>query len=196
MLVNHQVVAPGGSAHRGDYVAPLKRAHIDDEGTLRLAWWDGNAALKGNTSAGPLNGTLGSVVEGSVALPAGGALSLAPCGSPSDSGSSVEVNGTSLTMQIAVDGKVIEHVDRALGAVIPRVRSGATNFTLLQRKGMFEFYLGGFLALPERLDGVHDCLELRASGGLRVERTFEMVRMPIGPPVPEAPTWPQRRPQS
>ena len=27
--------------------------------------------------------------------------------------------------------------------------------------GMVEFYLGGFLALPERLDKRHDCLELR-----------------------------------
>jgi hypothetical protein len=41
-----QVVAPGGGTIGGDYVAPLKTAHVDANGTLRLALWSGNAALK------------------------------------------------------------------------------------------------------------------------------------------------------
>ena len=42
VLVNHHSIARGGMVHFGS----LKRAAIDAEGTLRLAWWEGNETLK------------------------------------------------------------------------------------------------------------------------------------------------------
>jgi len=38
-----------------NYVAPIKRAMVDEEGTLRLGWWEGNNALKGMESMPVLN---------------------------------------------------------------------------------------------------------------------------------------------
>jgi hypothetical protein len=42
VLVNHHSIARGGMVHFGS----LKRAAVDAEGTLRLAWWEGNEKLK------------------------------------------------------------------------------------------------------------------------------------------------------
>ena len=42
------------------------------------------------------------------------------------------------------------------------LQAGSTNFTLLQRHGMWEFYLGGFLALPERMATAPSCMEIVA----------------------------------
>lgn len=42
MLVNHHSIARNGAV----WFAPLKRAAVDSEGTLRLAWWEGNERLK------------------------------------------------------------------------------------------------------------------------------------------------------
>eukprot|EP01046_Picozoa_sp_COSAG06_P043644 COSAG06_NODE_5751_length_3293_cov_2.735128_2_plen_76_part_00 len=42
------------------------------------------------------------------------------------------------------------------------VQAGSANFTLLQRHGMWEFYLGGFLALPERMATAPSCMEIVA----------------------------------
>ena len=109
-------------------------------------------------------------------------------------GSSVIVNGTDLTMQLCKAGACIEHVDRALtlsllnsGAV--NIGSNTANFTLLQRRGMWEFYLSNFLALPERLAAAHECLSVQGSGGLVVHRAWDMTEMPPSAPVAIAPTW-------
>ena len=106
MLVNHQVVAPGGGTIGGDWIAPLKSVHIDHAGELRLIYWTGNEKLKSTsrqlsvvtnvmatsnratnrgrlgavaTTVEALNGTLGFVVQGNIHLPQGGQLSLCPC---------------------------------------------------------------------------------------------------------------------
>lgn len=42
LLVNHHAMAADGRV----FFAPLKRAVVDDEGTLRLKWWAGNERLK------------------------------------------------------------------------------------------------------------------------------------------------------
>lgn len=213
MLVNHQVVAPGGGTIGGDYIAPLKAVHIDHAAELRLIYWKGNDALKGTlreagTSTEALNGTLGFVVEGSMQLPLGGELTLCPCndsatdnqigrnnGCSSTSGSSVKVNGTDLTMQLCKAGTCIEHIDRALTPSLlsdtDGAGSGSANFTLLQRRGMWEFYLSGFLALPERMSAAHDCLTIQGTGGLVVDRVWDMTEMPPSKPVAIAPTWPK-----
>ena len=242
MLVNHQVVAPGGGTIGGDWIAPLKAVHIDHAAELRLIYWKGNNALKGALrvpGAGPktmdggptrsatttvaaepeapkpaqaplvvaegLNGTLGFVVEGSVHLPLGGELSVCSCNLTAagddgtrnngisdcfTGGSSVRVNGTDLTMQLCKAGDCIEHIDRALTpSLLSSVAGGSANFTLLQRRGMWEFYLGGFLALPERLAAAHECLSVQAAGGLVINKVWDMTEMPPQTPVAIAPTW-------
>ena len=91
-------------------------------------------------------------------------------------------------MEVQVNGVLRETVDRALTLDI--LPGPATNFTLLQRRGMWEFYLGGFLALPERLAAAHPCRDLVAKGGLVIEHVFDMNDMPPSTPVKPAPTWP------
>eukprot|EP01052_Picozoa_sp_SAG31_P033663 SAG31_NODE_3833_length_3838_cov_2.158866_3_plen_261_part_00 len=238
MLVNHQVVAPGGGTIGGDWIAPLKAVHIDHAAELRLIYWKGNNALKGTlrvaragsrgngddrarrkrgTDVGPsakgpavveaLNATLGFVVEGTLLLPLSGEISLQPCNSTAANkseddgcngcatagGSSVKVNGTDLTMQLCKAGNCVEHIDRALTPSLlsgGNVTSNTANFTLLQRRGMWEFYLSGFLALPERLAAAHECLSVQVTGGLVVDRVWDMTEMPPQKPVAIAPTWP------
>jgi len=83
VLVNHHSIARNGEV----YLAPLKAAHVDRDGTLRLAWWRGNDRLKREAVAvrvpagaprdektpAMLDGTLdaerGVILEGDLALP-------------------------------------------------------------------------------------------------------------------------------
>ena len=67
--------------------------------------------------------------------------------------------------------------------------TSSLRFTLLARRGMWEFYLGGFLALPARLRATSDCVEIVASGGLRIDAVHTMTAMPPSTPVKPAPTW-------
>ena len=59
LLVNHHLVTriTRSESFHGmvNYVAPLKRALVDEEGTLRLGWWEGNKTLKGKKQAFVLN---------------------------------------------------------------------------------------------------------------------------------------------
>jgi hypothetical protein len=50
MLIAHHVLSATEQEkdQREVYVAPLKRAEVDAEGTLRFTWWRGNEALKGD----------------------------------------------------------------------------------------------------------------------------------------------------
>ena len=83
VLVNHHSI----SRQSGVYFAPLKRAVVDRDGTLRLAWWEGNEKLKhraipvtpaqaplpGAPAVFPLDPTFdvgqGVIVEGSIKVP-------------------------------------------------------------------------------------------------------------------------------
>ena len=198
---------PGGGTESADYVAPLKAVVIDMEGTLRLAYWKGNDVLKGIPlkSVAPglvqLNGSDGFVAEGTVSVEAGGTLSFAACGGASGGDVSISVAGNTLAMQILAGSTVKENIDRALSNETiqfvqqERVQGGGTetvvNFTVVQRKGMWEFYLGGILALPERLPAAWPCIDLAASGGLVIEKAWTMPAMPANTPVPPAPTDPK-----
>jgi hypothetical protein len=189
MLVNHQVVAPGGGTIGGDYVAPLKRALVSEDLELRLAYWEGNGALKGKELALGAGMSMhtgqGAVVEGTVMLPAGGSLGFTSCDGAAYH--TVSVNGSTLAMTISAGTKVLEHVDRLLKAITAGA-TNAVNFTVLQRHGMYEFYLGGFLAVPERLPRT-GCIKLVSGGGLKIERAWNMTSMPANTPVKPAPTW-------
>ena len=59
-------------------MSPFKRALVDDEGTLRFGWWEGNARLMGPTlppldpaghALSAVNGSIGAVVEATIQLP-------------------------------------------------------------------------------------------------------------------------------
>jgi hypothetical protein len=66
MLVNHHSIPREGGGEVA--MAPLKRAVVDEHGTLRLGWWEGNEALKG-AEVEPLaefDMATGIVVEGTL----------------------------------------------------------------------------------------------------------------------------------
>lgn len=127
-----------------------------------------------------------------VELPAGGAISLCECGAANCSAdASLSISGDSLVGSISKGGKLMETVDRALTTQLVGATAAGTNFTVLHRHGMWEFYLGGFLMLPERMSASHTCVEVQGSGGLRLEKGWEMTPMPPSTPVPTAPTWPR-----
>ena len=86
-----------------------------------------------------------------------------------------------------ISGRLIVHAPVLQSPLSSSANS--VDWLLLQRQGMWEFYLGGFLILPERLASAYSCIELIASGGLTVEDVWEMAPMPRSAPVPVAPTY-------
>ena len=87
---------------------------------------------------------------------------------------------------MVISGRLIVHAPVLQS---PLSSANSVDWLLLQRHGMWEFYLGGFLILPERLASAYSCIELIASGGLTVEDVWEMAPMPPSAPVPVAPTY-------
>ena len=81
--MSHQTYSHAGRT----YVSPFTRADVDDEGTLRFAWWEGNERLKGAevaVAADPhapcyfqtaTNVSVGAVLEATVTLPPAAAAS-------------------------------------------------------------------------------------------------------------------------
>jgi hypothetical protein len=65
MLVNHHSIPREGNVA----FAPMKRAVVDKGGTLRLGWWEGNEALKGEEVevSAPFDMERGLVIEGAMA---------------------------------------------------------------------------------------------------------------------------------
>jgi hypothetical protein len=148
----------------------------------------------------------------------GGALALHDCRDATRN-STILINGSSLVAEIFSAGQLLETVDRALTPALMHstgtfaaashpihvateaavITVQQTTFILLQRKGMWEFYLGDFLILPERLQidpssgAAPACIELHASGGLEVTEAWTMSDMPSATPVPVAPTYPHAK---
>ena len=159
MLVNHHSMAAGGV-----FFAPLKRAVVDPEGTLRLAWWEGNEKLKheainvkqsppGPRQASPIavlenvfDSRNGLVLEGTMSLPA--SADARPRGLYLDSGDGkgtaiyVGPGGVSRIGPVSADGSGFvckERTDR-------EANFGATaRFRLLSKGPLLEFYLNDFL---------------------------------------------------
>ena len=160
VLVNHHAMS--GQKH-GDrpitYAAPLKRAHVDPEGILRLKYWEGNDALKGEplatdrtrstASVRPIADRLdfarGVVVEGSVPIPDHGQS--APVALALDAGDrcyAVRVQAEArVEMGLMCTSnntfKCMHWAERDL------VLRGQVPFRLLARRGMLEFYLADHL---------------------------------------------------
>ncbi len=162
LLVNHHSMSPGGV-----YAAPLKRAEVDSEGTLRLQYWEGNDALKGEgvavLSNGPatpamtlvtdyLNFRSGIVAEGTIQMPRVMA---------EVAGVYLYAGATGFAVRLLPGGVVeIGQMD-AFGDYwgpqqrVDREWSFPPNprFRLLARRGMMEFYLDEQLIECQQLTG-------------------------------------------
>ena len=151
------------------YMTPMKRARADKEGTLRLAWWEGNEKLKGEAvgvKTPALQNALamleprfdvesGFVLEGTLSIPAAGAPQ--PPGIYLESGEKLPTvirvlhQGISQIGTVRPDGSDFqprpaqavwsgtEQIDREM-PFGPTAR-----FRLLVRHGMLEFYLDDIL---------------------------------------------------
>jgi len=158
VLVNHHSQMRNGQV----YFAPLKRAIVDAEGTLRLGWWEGNEVLKQDTVIidNPqdviLDTTAGVIIEGTLILP----KEDAPTGvwlGMNDGGRIEILTNTQGIMQICItgdnDGGVIteETIDREM--TFPETCS----FRLLVKHSLVEFYLDDILmqcySMPKNANG-------------------------------------------
>jgi hypothetical protein len=143
ILVNHHTLAEGqfSDEHFVVYYAPLKKAQVID-GTLYLAWWQGNDKLK-NRKVEPstfaeqihFETTQGIVLEGEMTLP--GKLVI-NCDGEVGTGIVVNDKGVTEIGPLKADWsefKCEERVDRemAFGA--------CPHFRLLLNRTMLEFYL-------------------------------------------------------
>mgnify|MGYP000987965103 CR=1 FL=1 len=158
LLVNHHSI----SRDRGVFFAPLKKAVVDGEGTLRLMWWEGNEKLKRRPVAvrsaqcvepagiamldGAFDAASALVVEGRIRLPAKADEPL--CGlyieQPAASGTAILVGPNGVTQFGAIQGdgkgfKADDRVDRqtAFGPTVA--------FRLLWKRSLVEFYLDDHL---------------------------------------------------
>lgn len=171
LLVNHHSRARDGQV----YFAPLKRALVDADGTLRLGWWEGNDRLKADATApqctlgeavgshprvldGDWDTTAGVILEGTVDLPSPESPQPAGLFLGSRGGGGVAVlvgeGGVTRMGPISDDGSGFaaeETIDREM-AFPPRAR-----FRLLLKHSLVEFYLDDILiqcySMPDRADG-------------------------------------------
>lgn len=165
LLVNHHSMSP-----RGVYSAPLKRAVVDDEGTLRLAYWEGNETIKGDEvpvlSDGPatpamslvsgyLNFRKGIVAEGTIRIPR----------TVGDvAGAYLYVGSTGYAIRVLPGGVTeIGQMDAFGDYWGPQQRvdrerrfPDPSRFRLLARRGMLEFYLDDQLIECQMLTGTAD----------------------------------------
>lgn len=168
MLVNHHSIAKNNG---GNYFAPLKRAVVDTEGTLRLGWWSGNEKLKVRIvdiaeAAEPsspvmldahLDPDQGFILEGDMLLPRGHEQQTGVfIETVEQDGEAfmVQPGGAVVMGRMQLAGLVLvqeERVDRAM-TFGEKVR-----FRLLVKHSLSEFYLDDILiqciSLPQRATG-------------------------------------------
>jgi hypothetical protein len=170
LLVNHHSMSlvgipEGESAYQWAnrqglvWFAPLKRAVVDDQGTLRLRYWEGNDRLKGKSrepefldqpsSSGSRVRMLsdhvdverGIILEGILAIPSGDSP---PSGlyieTGGDRGVAILVGAAGVTEfgSVDADGSGFDADDRVDRAMVP---GRTSHFRLLLRDALLEFYL-------------------------------------------------------
>ena len=148
MLVNHHSIPREGG---GDVaMAPLKRAVVDAKGTLRLGWWEGNEALKGEEVDPWAEFDMGEgiVVEGTlIEAPGLGGQASGTLGIDN------REEGTGIMFQIRGGGVDIQPIDthrRGLPACDDSIELGEglgneVRFKLLVRWNMAELYVNDLL---------------------------------------------------
>ena len=175
LIVQHYLTRERGGGAEGaknydtTYMAPIKAALVDQEGTLRLGYWKGNEALKGKAAPAEtlgrqnhlaflnhsFNVNQGFVLEGTIRLPSEGEPELPgiylASGEERPTVLQATAKGTSRIGTVQADGsdfrlresKVVwcgpAEVDREM-------KYGPTvKFRLLVRKSMIEFYMDDVL---------------------------------------------------
>jgi hypothetical protein len=172
VLVNHHSIARSGMV----YFAPLKATRVDEQGTLRLAWWRGNEKMKheplklsDNLQRDGDVGQLawidrtfpvddGFILEGNVAL-AGGTES-------QPRGLYIETSpGRGVAIRLAASGAATIGTQRSDGTEFTAEKSvdrqwqfgSNAQFRLLLKSTVMEFYLDDLLiecfSLPEPASG-------------------------------------------
>ena len=169
LLINHHAMARNGQV----YFAPLKRAAVDAEGTLRLAWWPGSEKMKHRPIAiGPpapgqrialLPNTFdiraGMILEGTLTVPAKGARRpglYVACAADSGVALLVGAAGVAEIGAMRADGsgfKAESRVDREMSFGQP------ARFRLLLKGSLIELYLDDVLI---------DCYSLPSDGTGRI----------------------------
>jgi len=149
VLVTHHAIARNGQVYCGQ----LKRAVLDEEGTLRLGWWEGNETLKHKpvevTADSAFDTRSGIVLEGKMPVPS--VLTLECTGGKK---AEIRVGTGGVTELGSVTGgsfKREKRVDR-------QFPFGETaRFRLLLRYSLLEFYLDDILiecfSLPDAATG-------------------------------------------
>ena len=161
ILVNHHSMSGRKYGNRPiTYVAPLKRAIVDDEGVLRLKYWKGNDALKGEPRnvlvetpdsslvvTDELDFTKGVIAEGNIGIPV----------HPSDkrTGISLDIENKKYLVNVICGGIVeFDVVPVSMNSEGKRITyridrewpfGKTATFRLLARRGMLEFYLDDHL---------------------------------------------------
>ncbi len=162
VLVNHHAIARSGPV----YLSPLKLAVLDRAGTLRLAWWPGNEAMKhepvaieapkphdgpGNPPAiamcaAKLPAAGGVIVEGTLALPAKPRARrrglYIECGAGQGSAILINAAGQAELGPMKADGtgfKAEKKADREMSFGTP------ARFRLLLAGSLLEFYVDDIL---------------------------------------------------
>jgi len=164
VLVNHHAMRRDRQRqHVPDvYFAPLKRAVVDERGTLRLGWWEGNELLKGDAVlvddplAAPLDAAAGIIAEGRLTLPAEGVPTGLFLGMPGGEGVQllVDARGVLRIRLVTADGH-----PGAVEEVVDRERDfpAKCSFRLLVKHSLVEFYLDDVLmqayGMPALWDG-------------------------------------------
>jgi hypothetical protein len=158
LLVNHHSIARNGQVS----LAPLKQAAVDDEGTMRLGWWQGNERMKHeaiqvnmpSADAAAKDGMVmldpvlpaekGVILEGRMALPSGKSRRGLYIECTDGNGIAVLLNagGAASLGPMKADGsgfKAEKKVDREMQF------GTSTRFRLLLKNSLLEFYLEDIL---------------------------------------------------
>jgi hypothetical protein len=169
LLVNHHSICRDGAV----YMAPLKRAEMDADGAIRLMYWDGNDALKGDafnvaspaevcdTGAAMLPTTFdsqtGFILEGDLTLPATGEPARGlyiECEPGKGSAILIDPEGVATLGDMNADGSDLEVLftenrECAFGS--------SARFRLMLQRDLIEFYLDDVLiecfSLPSSATG-------------------------------------------
>lgn len=165
ILVNHHSIARNGEV----YFAPLKQAVIDDDGILRLGWWNSNEKMKhqlidvkplasSSDDDGPVimlenvfDVDQGVILEGVLTLPNGFYIQ---CEQNQGAAILISAGGAAELGQIKADGSGFQsekQVDREMPFGNP------ARFRLLLEHSLLEFYLDDILiecfSLPAKATG-------------------------------------------
>lgn len=154
VLVNHHVM----DGRKNDknraitYLAPFKKLSIDAEGIQRWMWWPGNDKLKNQSISPEQPGDFqrGVVIEGT----------LEPIKNKEYAELSLDIDGDCFAVRLTIDGKieVLRNDPKAKTQVqlqsINRdmEQTSQSNFRLLARRGMIEFYLDDYFMTCCKLD--------------------------------------------